>query len=328
MEYQQECNSILINKRRIPYIDVAKGILILLVIYDHLPDVFMYLLKMSNTHVESLNEWQWVYKLYFMPAFFCITGMCSNFHKDFYTFIWSNFKILIIPNIVWGVILNHDFGGVFLHGGGFWFLSALFVSKMSYYTIVKYLDNFLQRIVLLLFFVVIGFWLNGISAKYDIWFFHYALCLTIFIEFGRIISNSNMKYLLMWSVIYIILCFIMYWGNLHKPVVALGTNCRIYEAPLYLLSAFGGSCLVISFSKLINSNRLLEFFGRESLIFYIFQVKVLLYIEMLYLTFTTVAHMNSVLVFFSIVFILTVLTLSVISIVIDNKHLSFLIGKF
>lgn len=60
-----------INKR-ISYIDVAKGLLILLVVYDHLPDVYMYLLKNSNPYINYLDEQQWLFKLFFMPAFFCI----------------------------------------------------------------------------------------------------------------------------------------------------------------------------------------------------------------------------------------------------------------
>ena len=103
----------MVNSERIPYIDVAKGILILLVVYDHLPDVYMYLLNLSNSHIEYLNDTQWIFKLFFMPAFFCITGMCSNFNKNFKPFLISNLKTLIVPNVLLGIIV-----GLHLNMGG------------------------------------------------------------------------------------------------------------------------------------------------------------------------------------------------------------------
>lgn len=101
--------------KRLSYIDVAKGLLILLVVYDHLPDMYMYKLNLSNEYIEYLDKTQWVYKLFFMLAFFCITGMCSNFNKDFKTFFISNYKSLIIPNVILGMILEPTWLG----GGNF-----------------------------------------------------------------------------------------------------------------------------------------------------------------------------------------------------------------
>lgn len=116
------------NHKRFSYIDVAKGILILMVVWDHLPDVYIYLLKQTNIHIEWLDRTQWLFKIFFMPAFFCITGFCSNFNKDFKSFFVSNAKSLLIPNILLGMIVSHSIGvgRVIMYGGSFWFLSALF----------------------------------------------------------------------------------------------------------------------------------------------------------------------------------------------------------
>ncbi len=107
--------------KRITYLDVAKGLLFLMVIYDHLLDVYLTLLEHDNYFIEHLNEGQWIYKLFFMPAFFCITGMCSIFNKKFTPFLISNFKTLIIPNLVFSVLLNPtdpNLLKILLHRGG------------------------------------------------------------------------------------------------------------------------------------------------------------------------------------------------------------------
>ncbi len=313
---------------RIHYIDIAKGILILFVVYDHLPDVYMYLLKLSNYYIELLDEWQWIFKLFFMPAFFCITGMCSNFNKNVRTFLLSNVKTLIFPNIIWGLLLGTKLGDVILHGGAYWFLSALFVSKMLYYCIIRISDKALLRFFILLCLVFIGFSLNGMHNKYDIWYFHYALCLCIFLEIGKYIRLMNDNRLLLSSVLYVFLCICMYKIDIHKPIVALGCSCKIHEVPLYILSAFMGSCMIVLISKMINTNKLLEFFGKESLLFYIFQIKVMLLMSTAYLSYYSLNSMSSVLLFLTVVFIFTIIVLSIISLFLETKSLRFLIGKF
>lgn len=327
-EHIQKYYSTSINKERISYIDVAKGILILFVVYDHLPDIYMYILKLSNSHIEWLDEWQWVYKIFFMPAFFCITGMCSNFNKKFMPFLISNLKTLILPNIVFGVILHKDILGIFLHGGAFWFLSALFLSKIVYYYINSISKSSFIRFSILLLLVFVGFSLNSIPVIYDLWFFHYAFCLTVFLELGKIIKELDSSKLKFFSCVYVIACILMFFADIHKPIVALDCNCQIYEAPLYVLSAFSGSCLIIYFSKIINSNQLLQFFGKESLIFYMFQIRVLLFVEKRYLNFFEVDGVLSVIQFVIVVYLVSILILSVVSHILETKYFSFLIGKF
>lgn len=328
MENQEKCHSLSKNKWRIPYIDVAKGILILLVVYDHLPDVYMYLLNLSNYHIELLDEWQWIFKLFFMPAFFCITGMCSNFNKQLRPFLLSNIKSLLFPNIIWGLLLGTKAGVVILHGGAYWFLSALFVSKMIYYCVIRISDKALLRFLILLCLVFIGFALNGIPEKYDIWYFHYAFCLCIFLEIGKYVRLMNDKKLLLSSVLYVLLCICIYKVGIHKPIVALGCGCKIHEVPMYILSAYMGTCMIVLISKKINTNKLLEFFGKESLLFYIFQIKVMLFISTAYLSNYSLNNMSSVLLFLLVVFILSIIILSIISYILETKYLRFLIGKF
>lgn len=326
----------IMTHKRITYLDVAKGLLILLVIYDHLPDVYLTLLERDNLFIEYLNEGQWIYKLFFMPAFFCITGMCSNFNKKFHPFLISNFKTLIIPNLVFSVLLNPVDPNILkillLGGGAFWFLTALFLAKVIYWLINKYFpSNPIIRIFILISMVFIGFVFNNVSPRYDIWNFHYAFNLAVFIEMGHFLKRTkNSNYLYLGSICYIIICLgLMFFNNIHRPVMALGCSCEIYEVPLYLLSASSGTCLILLISKWINHNRVLQFFGKETLLFYVLQVKILYLCEFVYVLFFSVDGLISVLFFVCVIFLLTIAILSVLSRLIEsNKYLLYLIGRF
>lgn len=320
------------NTDRVSYIDVAKGILILLVIYDHLPDVFLTILEQSNAHIDWLNEQQWTYKLFFMPAFFCMTGFCANFKKSLKPFIISNFKSLIVPNIVFGLLLGLEWKYIFLRGGSFWFLSALFLSKLIYWILINYLPKSrIIRLFVLIILAFVGFLMNHISPRYDLWYVHYAFSLCIFIEIGAIFRQIRNNYcFVIGSIFYIIMCICLEIFEIHKPVVAMGNRNMVYEVPLYLLVASFGTCVVIVISKWINSNRVLEFFGKHSLLFYVFQIKILEICERVYLSTIAVScDWGSACLFVISVFIMTTFVLSVISqIITANKYLSFLIGRF
>lgn len=69
------------STNRIPFIDIAKGIMIILLIFHHLPQVSKTLLGLENETLESLDGLKYIYCTFFMQAFFVITGYCSNFDK-------------------------------------------------------------------------------------------------------------------------------------------------------------------------------------------------------------------------------------------------------
>ena len=64
-------------KERIHYIDVAKGLLIILVILHHFPQL-MDQYGVSNPFLQFLDSASDYYNAFFMPTFFIITGYCTN----------------------------------------------------------------------------------------------------------------------------------------------------------------------------------------------------------------------------------------------------------
>lgn len=144
-------------KQRIRYFDLAKGFLMILVVLHH---IHMHGAKiLGDLSVSVFLDYAddyWV--MWFMPAFFMITGICSNYDKPFKDFIYANFKGLIIPSVCLGfffIILGELFIGplYFLqeckrllleyipNGGVLWFLPALFVCKTIYWGLLRIVES-------------------------------------------------------------------------------------------------------------------------------------------------------------------------------------------
>ena len=63
--------------KRIDWLDVAKGLLILMVVYGHLQD------EISKMNIQSktilwIADIQNIWTPFFMPAFFVVTGYCFS----------------------------------------------------------------------------------------------------------------------------------------------------------------------------------------------------------------------------------------------------------
>ena len=96
-------------------LDFAKGILISMLVLHHIVDVGYRMNHIDNNVLLFMNNIQKpLITCYFIPAFFLITGMVSNFSRPFGPFVFSQFKILLLPAIVF-TILFHPFywgGGI------------------------------------------------------------------------------------------------------------------------------------------------------------------------------------------------------------------------
>lgn len=189
------------EKKRLSYIDITKGILILFLLMGHA------LLFIRNEGIDDgfINGFQrlrlYLWTPYYMPAFFVITGFCSNFDKPFPTFLWQNFKTLKIPAMIFGTFLvlatmmNHHTFYIqrFLHhvslcviDSGLWFLDALFIAKVLYWAMLKCCrGRWMLFIVCLILFVGGLFMFNNNIPPKDFGSVCHALMLTVFLFVGQ-----------------------------------------------------------------------------------------------------------------------------------------------
>ena len=80
------------TKERLPYIDVAKGLLILMVVWGHFELILRETHKTSDPVVAYWDHVEIIWSAFFMPAFFFITGLCGNFNKPFKKFVIQSFR--------------------------------------------------------------------------------------------------------------------------------------------------------------------------------------------------------------------------------------------
>lgn len=155
-------------KERLHYIDVAKGLLILMVVWGHYELLCRLCFNIKDPLVDTLDGLEITWVAFFMPAFFFLTGYCTNFSRPFIPFVWQSVKILLIPAIVinyvcnvaeylsWGenpIWIAKTIGKNFLlKCAGEWFTPSLFLSRLSAWGIVKLKNKYLQIVIALTIF--------------------------------------------------------------------------------------------------------------------------------------------------------------------------------
>lgn len=86
------------KKVRLHYLDVAKGILMTCLLFHHCANI-MGEVKIQAELIEHVSAWNIIFLVFFMQAFFTITGYCTNFDKEFKTYFITNIKTLVVPAI-------------------------------------------------------------------------------------------------------------------------------------------------------------------------------------------------------------------------------------
>lgn len=269
-------------------IDIAKGIAMLLVIIGH----------------TSYAPWRLVWWLYsfHMPLFFALSGLV--FHPQKYAtwrqFLRAKVRSLLIPYFClcgvlwfWTCILQNKtdfinegtlngFLGIFLgyrlteHYLSMWFILVLFVAEMILYALYRcwkenrkwYLAGFV--ITSVLGWGLLHFWKNGFYWSLDL----VPICLS-FLILGYIIRLFKQE-LKKWYNIYIltgaaVLNCIFAWLN-HRVC----DKSDLYFSNVgnyfyYIIAAVCGIAAVLVFCRLLKKNRILEYIGRNTLVFYAFQ---------------------------------------------------------
>lgn len=247
------------EKKRLDYIDVAKGILVLLMVLHH---VSYWVVDYCNVHTcftESIHNLRWyIYGSYFMTAFFVITGLCSNFDKEIKQFVTGNCVSLLLPMFIMG------------HGHISWFLACMFTSKMIYWALLRLSHSryFIGSISILL--SMLGCLVHKDNTL-DLWAWQHALVVMPFIFMGHQFNAvfSNQSYCLTGSVLFVILTIILLLCDFSPFYFEFGYHIELLTYPLFLFFAIIGSCFIIYLSTLFHGVPLLGFFGRYSIVVYL-----------------------------------------------------------
>lgn len=274
------------TKKRIEYLDLAKGIGILLVVWAHA--------KAPGT--------PYIYEMH-MPFFFIISGLLYNAAKPLGPYIKSKVLSLYIPFIFWNcifyttkslmhgvpiraiittnvkILLTLDKDGQFF--GATWFLGALFVTSVVYKIIdVCLKDSKYKPFIMVAIFSAIGIF--GFVVTLD--FMLSRVCvLSMFFSFGVFVKHFKEQLKVIDGIILAIISAIIFLiiGRYNYNGVNMGMNQ--YRSPvLFCIGAVAASYTLLYLCRKIEffsqKFRILEiiknvmtFFGKKSLDILIWQ---------------------------------------------------------
>lgn len=244
------------KKKRIEWIDVAKGISIILVVYGH-------------TGLDGVVA-DWL-KSFRMPFFFIISGILFNYAKypSIYDFLKKRKNTILRPYIIfslfifsWLNILHSSYVPSFseLYSGwisyALWFIPVLIMSQMLYYFIRKYFNDKIL-ILCIIFSALIGY----IMSYYNIhlWFklevvftacFYYGLGNLSKNILIKVIENSNFRII---TFIMIISFLISFFASIYSSsIIDLCFN-KLGDLRVSYIIAICGTIFMICFSKILCS---------------------------------------------------------------------------
>ncbi len=280
------------DKKRIEFIDVAKGFGILLVVFGHLYP--------TGGRVSS------VIFSFHMPLFFFLSGIFahnSESEKLIPYFIKKNKR-----NIVWylavlaiGTLVT-QFTSFFpekldkasflfdlylfqpesFHVGQIWFLAALSVVSIYFFFASKYIfkhNKIVLNLLCILVFAILAdtlsynrfsvsghiiyFPLKISSACMGFVFFSAGYLLKSFLNRLNNLEKKHYYFLILPLSGITCFSFVNGWNNV--------ADCSYHNLALYLLFAFAGIALVLLFSSAIKKCRAMQYIGKNSMLFFSLQ---------------------------------------------------------
>ncbi len=284
------------SKQRITYYDVAKGLLIIGVICYHCSNNVI-----SNNNVTKVFHDIVSLSLvpYFMVAFFFISGLCSNFNKPFWGFLWSNIKGMILPTYVITIGMlwfpfDHvppnygiDLTNLLFYCNKAWFIASLFTCRMLMWFTTRYVNRRWIEIPVIIILLLTGTYLvqeKIVHNDVNNWFYYcHSMLMLPFIYAGyhckELVNDIRLRE---WAAITLTYCCafsIVYFGLHSLPIVTHYLCINFYTVGWHILLGTLGSLSVIGACKLfIPKSGFLEYAGRQSLILYLVHGQLLQYV--------------------------------------------------
>ena len=267
-------------RQRIKWIDVAKGILIILVVLGH-------------THLNTFADM--AINSFHMAAFFALSGFTLHFEeeKSFKALVERKCKTIIAPYLAFSaILLIYQYAKAFIVSErsfdlisglisvvvpvsgrssttvyGLWFLPCLFLSELLAFWIIKPKKTSVR---LLLFIVLTTICVSvhiilKIPSIVSILPIAVAFILAGYIMMDKIELLRRISLCITAILLFAVSAGVNYLIVRHTVDLSSMTLGNI---PLYLLSCIGGSFAVCSVACFIEKSKLLQILGKDSLYYY------------------------------------------------------------
>lgn len=256
-------------KKRLPWVDISKGMGICLMYYGHIG---------SPEIINSL-----IYAFH-MPLFFFLSGFVFSVQLPFFEFVKKKGMNLLKPFFIFGIVIifinyflnlflgeNYDFISsiyyMLLQQAGtpsrLWFIPCIFVCEIICYFIIR------NKKGLIYFFIFNIFaWINVIIFKINIpWYIDTAIISSFFMLFGYKLKECKINLLLdKYQLVILGILFalgVVVNRNFGRVDIALNQYANPF---LFYANALLGIVLCINISMKIDS-KTLKYVGQNSLFF-------------------------------------------------------------
>jgi acyltransferase len=278
------------STERVHWIDIARGIGIVFIIY---------------AHVLGIQGIRYLFYSFHIPLFFFLSGVVYNHKKyiNFPTFFKKSAKGLLIPYftlafvffVLWIIRtnLNHPVSpetikqfisifygnsnnGLMAFNDVLWFLPALFVTRILFASLHGIIKKTKPLILVLFFFSIFGYLFSLYFAKIKLPFgAETAFSAVVFYGAGFLWNQSEKaKSLISKYKYYLFLPLLaigVYIATIEYHAYGHQIDMRLNHLNNYFSFYFDAFCGVIawvSFSMIVNKNYLLEKFGKNSLVLF------------------------------------------------------------
>ena len=290
----------ILGRNRNPWIDYARGICILLVIYRHVFEGLANVGVGSNSY-PVLKYFNIFFFSFRMPLFFIVSGVflaSSLTRKGFGNYIGDRFKTIFYPLLVWGTIqitlqlsfadyvnarrFPIDYLNLIVDPRKieqFWYLNALFFVSLLYAAMTWFVKfKPVQQLVLGLFMYTIAGYCY--MQNINIGFLHDVLFFYVFFAIGHTISDmilntKSYKLLSSYRTLLLFLPVFIAMQHYFTRINLLYNNdyhVQFYRPDLSVLTALGGCAFVINVSSVLQKLdifRFLRVIGYHSLFIYV-----------------------------------------------------------
>lgn len=271
-------NNIINKESRLNWIDVSKGIGIILVVFGHVLRG-LDAAKINFPHFKNIDKFIYTFH---MPLFFCLSGyfFIKSLNKGSREFVISKFSTLLYPYLVWsfiqitiqfllsnfinGKVELNDVFTFFYPRGQFWFLFALIIFNLiNYFFYLKYKLIGIFSLVCLSFFY---FLLNDFEEN----LFNQIVFNLFFFNTGILFSEYKFENNLFGDKKYLIftLAVLMFIS-----LITIYLKFELNYTFLRYLIAICGIITIITFAYLFfRNNTILVYFGKNSMIIYLMHI--------------------------------------------------------
>lgn len=333
---------IVFSRVRNASIDRAKGILIIFLVLHHIFCVATKNHNVDNIYFSVFGKIQYpLFVSYFMPSFFFITGLCSNFDCGYKEFCKKQFKTLILPALFFSFVFSlYPFDiqksikvlvSFFYGGGKYWFVLALFEAKIIYFFIRKLVHKKWLLILLLACLSWAGVICNCYLDSYpNVLVYRHAFSLTLFLAIGNIVKPyySDKRIVLASVVIYAIVILIYSILGADLPYLTLKISCHPLSWPICFLLSVSGTIIILYVSRIMSACPLIQLIGKNTLCIYLTQIDCIMFLFNGFSDYFDNCSLFHVLISVTVFLITTISVGLLTSHLLNKSSLQFLLGKF